>query len=73
MQLVLTLAIGLIVTSVTLSVFQFQLEHLSQFWNVSSVTWNAFSVIWNASSVNTIHVPLKRRIRMCLVQYASEL
>ncbi len=36
-------------------------------WNVSSVTWNAYSVIWNASSVNTIHVPVKRRIGMCLV------
>jgi hypothetical protein len=56
-----------IVSSVTLSVFQLYPEHLTYFWNVSSVTWNAFSVIWNASSVNTIHVPVKRRIGMCLV------
>ena len=46
-------------SSVTLSVFQLYLEHLTYFWNVSSVTWNAFSVIWNASSVDTIHVPVK--------------
>ncbi len=46
-------------TSVTLSVFQLYLEHLTYFWNVSSVTWNAIGVIWNASSVNTIHVPVK--------------
>jgi hypothetical protein len=45
-------------------VFQLYLEHLTYFWNVSSVTWNAFSVIWNASSVYTIHVPVKRRIGM---------
>jgi hypothetical protein len=62
-----------IVSSVTLSVFQLYLENLTYFWNVSSVTWNAFIVIWNASSVNTIHVPMKRRIRLCLVQYAEEL
>ncbi len=31
---------------------------------VSSVTWNAFSVIWSACSINTIHVPVKRRIGM---------
>ena len=36
-------------------------------WNVSSAIWNAFGVIWNAFSVNTIHVPVKRRIGMCLV------
>ncbi len=46
-------------SSVTLSVFQLYLEHLTYFWNVSSVIWNVFSVIWNASSVNTIHVPVK--------------
>ncbi len=56
-----------IVSSVTLSVFQLYLEHLTYFWNVSSAIWNALSVIWNASSVNTIHVPVKRRIGMCLV------
>jgi hypothetical protein len=33
----------------------------------SSATWNVFSVICNASSVNTIYVPVKRRIGMCLV------
>ncbi len=46
-------------SSVTLSVFQLYLEHLTYFWNASSVTWNAFCVIWNASSVgvDTIHVP----------------
>jgi hypothetical protein len=54
-------------SSVTLSVFQLYLEHLTYFWNVSSVTWNAFSVIWNTSSVNTIHIPVRRRIGMCLV------
>jgi hypothetical protein len=62
MQIVFTIAIGL-----CLSVFQFYLEHLTYFWNVSSVTWNAFSVIWNSSSVNTIYVPVKRRTGMCLV------
>ena len=56
-----------IVSSVTLSVFQLYIEHLTYFWNVSSAIWNAFSVIWNAFSVNTIHVPVKRRIGMCLV------
>jgi hypothetical protein len=66
MQIVFTLAIW-IVSSVTLSVFQLYLEHLTYFCNVSSVTRNAFSVIWTASSVKTIHVPVKRRIGMCLV------
>ncbi len=47
-------------SSVTLSVFQLYLEHLTYFWNVSSVNWNAFSVIWNTSSVDTIHVPVKK-------------
>ncbi len=56
-----------IVSSVTLSVFQLYLEHLTYFWNVFSATWNAFSVIWNASSVTTIHGPVKGRIGMCLV------
>jgi hypothetical protein len=56
-----------IVSSVTLSVFQLYLEHFTYFWNVSCAIWNAFSVIWNASSVYTIHVPVKRRIEMCLV------
>ncbi len=46
-------------SSAILSVFKFYLEHLTYFWNVSSVTWNVSSVIWNASSVNTIHVPVK--------------
>ncbi len=46
-------------SSVTLSVFQLYPEHLTYFWNVSSVKWNAFSVIWNASSVDTTHVPVK--------------
>jgi hypothetical protein len=64
MQIVLKLAIW-IVSSVTLSVFQLYIEHLTYFWNVSCAIWNAFSVIWNASSVNTIHVPVKRRIGMC--------
>jgi hypothetical protein len=48
-----------IVSSVTLSVFQLYIQHLTYFWNVSCAIWNAFSVIWNASSVNTIHVPVK--------------
>jgi hypothetical protein len=48
-----------IVSNVTLSVFQLSLEHLTYFWNVSSVTLNAFTVIWNAFIVNTIHVPIK--------------
>jgi hypothetical protein len=56
-----------IVSGVTLSVFQLYLEHLTYFLNVFSVTWNAFHVIWNASSVNTIYLPIKRRIGMCLV------
>ncbi len=45
-----------IVSSVTLSVFQFYLEHLTYFWNESGVTWNAASGIQNASSVNTVLV-----------------
>ncbi len=49
-------------SSVTLSVFQLYLEHITYFWNVFSVTWNAFSVIWNASSVSTIHVPFKEEL-----------
>jgi hypothetical protein len=48
-------------------VFQHYLEHLTYFWNVSSVIWNVSSVIWNAFIVKTIHVPLKRSILMCLV------
>jgi hypothetical protein len=47
------------VSSAILSVFQFYLEHLTYFWNASSVTWNVFSVFWYASSINTIHVPVK--------------
>jgi hypothetical protein len=47
-------------------VFQLYLEHLTYFWNISSAIWIAFNVSWNASSVNTIHVPVKRRIGMCL-------
>jgi hypothetical protein len=61
MQLVFTLAIGLCLHSVTLSVFQLYLDHLSYCWNVSSVTWNA-------SSVNTIPIPIMKRIGMCLVK-----
>ncbi len=56
-----------IVSSVTLSVFQLYLEHLTYFWNVFRVTCNVFSIIWNASSVTIIHVPVKRKIGMCLV------
>jgi hypothetical protein len=28
---------------------------------------------WNLGSVNTIHIPVKKRIEMCLGWYASEL
>ncbi len=45
----------------------FDSEHTLYLWDVSSGIWNVFSVIWNASSVNTIHVPVKRRIGMCVV------
>ncbi len=48
-------------SSVTLTVFQIYLEHLTYFWNVSSVTWNASSVLWDAFSVNTAHVPVKKK------------
>ncbi len=51
-----------ILSNVTLSVFQLYSEHHIYFCNVTSVTWDTFSVIWNASIVNTIHVPIKRRI-----------
>jgi hypothetical protein len=43
------------VSSATLSVFQLYLEHLTYFWNLSSITWNVSSVIWYASSANIIH------------------
>jgi hypothetical protein len=56
-----------IVSSVTLSVFQLYVEHPTYFWNVSSVMWNVSSIIINFFSVNTIYVPVKRRIEMCLV------
>ncbi len=56
-----------IVSSMKLSVFQLYLEHLTYFWNASSVTWNVSSVIWSASRVNTIYVLVKRRMIMCLV------
>jgi hypothetical protein len=49
-----------IVSSVTPSVFQLYLEHLTYFWNVSCATWNVISVIWNASSVNTIQCSSKK-------------
>jgi hypothetical protein len=55
------------VSSVPTSVFQLNLEHVIYFWNVSSEIWNALSEIWNASSVNTIHVPVKKKTGMCLV------
>ncbi len=47
-------------SSVTLSVFQLYLEHLTYFRNVFIV----FSVIWSASCVNTIHVPVKENLNV---------
>jgi hypothetical protein len=54
------------VSSVTLTVFQIYLEHLTYFWNVSSLTWNATSVIWDAFSVHTTHVPVKKGELECV-------
>ncbi len=44
-----TLSIGLCLVQ---HLFQLYLEHLTYFWNVSSVIWNAFNVIWNAKDEN---------------------